>query len=125
MPNLVTIDSAGVIHQSIVGDQDGTTISQLIEHATALIRERNAQHPDAPVLFLINIDAIGEIKMSARQTGVKALRNTPFHRLAIVGGNRFTKYSTSLVIMASGMGSKVKQFDNETSAIHWLTGQRP
>ncbi len=120
MSNHVSIDPKGIICPTLEGDQDGTSISQLITKTTAIAHEFQAQNPEQPLRFLVTMRNIGSHTLPARQVGAKALRTMPYYKVAIVGAHRFIRHTVALIIMAAGKNGKVKQFHDEASAIAWL-----
>ena len=121
MTNHVLLDRQGIIHSILEGDQDETTLDHLNAQSAKAIQRLQATQPDRPLKFLVNMSRVGSQTLSARQAAFKRLTTMSYEKIAIVGANRFIKHITALVIMASGRGARIKQFDNEAKAMEWLT----
>ncbi len=120
MPNQVFLDPNGIIHHVYNGDQNGTTIKDMITETAAVIARLQAKDTNVPLNFLVNIDGIGRQSLSARQAGARALKALPYHKIALYGGNHYLRQVTNLVILAARKQKNVKHFKIESEALAWL-----
>lgn len=119
MPNHVLLGSDGIIRSYLEGDQDEVAVSQLV-NKTAELMHGAGQKPDSRFDFIVDMSNVGSQTLDARKVGFKALTSMPFNRIAIVGSNRFVRHTVALLIIASGHGERVQQFDNEADALEWI-----
>jgi len=118
--NQVTLDPNGFIRQALIGDQDEATITDLEIKTRNITKELQANKANAPVNFLVDLRGTGRQTVSARRASLSALKELPYHKIALFGAHRFIRHVVNLIIVASRQQAKVKYFEEEAAAIAWL-----
>jgi hypothetical protein len=116
--NEVYLGEDGLIYIFFRGDQNGESVRKVGEQIKKIkeILQKNAR----PIIALVNVSQARNVSLSARQMGIRIMKETDCDRAAIFGSQQLFQRLISFMIIASGRGFKVKYFTNEKEAKEWV-----
>ena len=118
--NTFEIDDKNKIARiQIVGDQTRESMIDIVKSSFKLMEVQNSQFN--AVNTLADVTNMGSFDLGSKTEAIRSLGTIDIDRLAVVGA---TGAKLALIEMLVGVSSKqdiVKFFDDEESAIAWLT----
>ncbi|MBI3511199.1 MAG: STAS/SEC14 domain-containing protein [Bacteroidetes bacterium] len=117
MPNTVTIRPDDIIYFVFEGDQDGDTVMAVMKEMMSCAEKISLA--GKKILMLGNIDGTKKHNAAARKAGLEMSKQMKFDRIAMTGGNVFTRNVAKLVITATG-DKRIKFFSAREEAEVWL-----
>jgi hypothetical protein len=118
MPNRTFIDDEGLLWQVYEGDQNGDTLAKILQQTEMLLQTLRAKK--AVINVLVDINKIGRQNLESRKVAAKAMKDWPFHKVAVFGTNAYLRHVVNLVAIATGHRRNAQFFANETLAKAWL-----
>lgn len=112
----------GIIIDRYAGDQTDKTVHQVVVETKKYIDQR--QRAGLPILVLVDLTKLGELSLSARIEGGRAIRKIPYDKIAIFGAKLYVQRVVTLMARAVRKESKMKIFPTERAARAWLTDAR-
>lgn len=106
------------IELSYVGDQSGETVREMLDHALRMADKVWGE--GYPHFVLVDLNRLGKSTHSSRAASLNGLKRLSFAAVAVVSRRLFFRQLASLVIRASGRGSRVKVFSTKKTALSWL-----
>jgi hypothetical protein len=116
--NLVEF-AEGIIINRYVGDQTDTTVRRVVSDSKKYIDQRRAA--GLPILILVDLTALGQLALSARIEGGRAIRKIPYDKIAIFGAKLYVQRVVTLMARAVHKEAKMKIFPTQQAARAWLT----
>ncbi|HEX3082361.1 MAG TPA: hypothetical protein VHQ86_03835 [Candidatus Saccharimonadia bacterium] len=118
MVNKVYIDSDGLLHIWVIGDQTQESVREMGEKLGFYVRQ--LRDNGKPVLVLDNLLKMGTTTSEARREVARIARTLDFDRGAMVGGgSAVMRHGTNLMLRAIGR-SNLRYFGGMESARSWL-----
>lgn len=108
----------GFIYNVYEGDQSISRLKKAKAELLVLVAIVRKKHK--PVLILTDIRNLGKVNLSARTFAVEFVKTVDFDKVAIFGNPLAVAHLVNFIITASGMGFKMKYFDNAEDARQWL-----
>jgi hypothetical protein len=121
--NRVFADERGIVRNVYVGDQTYESVKAVEAATLALVAEQEAR--GLPVLILGDLKSCGLSSAGSRRAAKEALLKVPQGRVAVFGGNVFTKHLANFILLASGKGESARYCDTEEEAVAWLVARSP
>jgi len=119
MPNKNFIGEDGFIHNVYEGDQSAQTLTQVEEELPKLTRK--LRQDGKKVLVLSDISNLGRISLPGRIMGARIIKNLDYDKAAIFGPSHLERSVIEVIANVAGRGFSLKYFNDEKSAIDWLT----
>jgi len=116
--NKVFLNSDGIVEIHVVGDQTVASVQAMGDTALALARAQREQHK--PALILDNLLAMGTVPPEARKLVVDLVKSNDYEKLAMLGKGHVLRLGANLMLQATGKGSRVRYFEDETKCVAWL-----
>ncbi len=118
MANRVFMNPDGIIEIIVDGDQTVESVEAMGRMAERFSVEQRKLGKQS--LVLDNLLQIGVVKADARKAVVRLSEQVDYDRLAMLGKGGVMRFSTNLMLRASGRGYRIQYFDNREEAIAWL-----
>jgi len=118
MSNKVKRLQDDLIYVEKVGDQTEESMVDLLTRIQVIAAELRAD--GKPVLILSNATQEGKMDIRARQTAAKIGKELDYDKSATYGAAAFLKLTRELMIQATQLNNKVKNFKTRKEAEDWL-----
>jgi len=116
--NRVFLNRYDVIEMHVVGDQTAESVRAIGDEAVRLADD--CRRRGLPVLLSDNLLAMGTVPPEGRRVVVEYGKKAEFDRLAMVGKGALLRLGSNLLIQAIGKSDRLRYFEDELSAMHWL-----
>ncbi len=118
MPNKFTLNKKGYVEVNYNGPQ---TFDSIEEAGKTIQRLLHILHKEGkPRLVLFDATHVTTTTSDVRKSVVEKLHHLPYEKVAITGGGLFLRHLIHLIIIASGVGQKVRYFPSRRDAEAWL-----
>jgi len=107
-----------LIYVQKIGDQTEESMVQLFQKITDLARELRAE--GKPVLILSDVSQEGAMNVEARQVAAKIGKQLDYDKSATYGARLVLETTRKLMIEATKLETKVRNFETRAEAEAWL-----
>lgn len=119
MKNSVILNKDGIIEITVVGDQDASSVTEMVGQARTLLEELGKKGKKQ--LILDDITGMGVTNIEARKAVNKAAHDLPFKRCVLLGdGSVLMRVAANLLLHGIGQGGKIRYFEDREKAVRWL-----
>lgn len=116
--NVNYVDKECLIHNIYIGDQTASTSKEQFSQLQKLINSLRSKNKK--VLILTDLRRLGKTSLQTRKIGINIMRDLDCDKVAMFGESLLIRSLVNLMLLSSGMGYKMKFFDNEKDARNWL-----
>ncbi len=119
--NKVFLNDDNIVEIHVVGDQTHQSVMAMGDIIIVLLDDLKKQQKR--LLVLDDVTQMGNTDTAVRQAVSQLARTMGYEKVAMLGPNNpLMKHGTRLLLMAIGMGKKIKYFVEREAAIKWLQG---
>ena len=116
--NKTFINNSGVIETHFIGLQTKETLLAVRKEYEKLIAMLQSQQKK--VCLLVDVDKVAKTDSGARATAVGILRDMPFSKVAVFGGDIIMRTVAKLIIAATERFVAIHYFSSREEAEKWL-----
>ena len=116
MTHELTMGEDGILRLSFIGDIGPEDVDAYVEELSPFLDGATAENP---LRILSFSGREGKISAVARKTFAQLNEDSRMGKVAILGGNRFTRVMTTIILKATGR-QNIRFFGTETEAMEWL-----
>jgi len=116
--NEVFINGNGLIETIFIGDQTEATLLEVRKQYEILIGQLKSENK--PIRLLIYLDRVTKTDSGARTTAVGILKDLPFEKVGVYGGDIKMRVVAKLIISAVEHFSNIKYFSSREETERWL-----
>jgi hypothetical protein len=109
----------GIIIDRYAGDQTEETVRQVVGDTKKYIDQ--VRVAGLPVLILVDLTKLGQLSLSARIEGGRAIRKISYDKIAIYGAKLYVQRVVTLMARAVHKESKMRVFPTQQAARAWLS----
>ncbi len=118
MANTSIVRSDDIILSVYQPEQTYQTIHDITEQTRVLTAQLRTEHK--PVKIMIDVSQVTSQDTGARKAAMEGISSLDYDKMAVFGASIFIKHVASFIIQATGKVDKVKYFNTEEEAVHWL-----
>ena len=116
MTHELTMGEDGIIRLTFIGDVEKKDIEAYVEDLTPFLKAATEENP---LRFLSFSGREGKFSSAARKTFAQINEDRRIGKVAILGGNRFNRVLTTIILKATGRNN-IRFFGTEAEALAWL-----